>query len=171
MKQGYVHVYTGNGKGKTTTMLGLTLRATGAGFRVYIGQFLKSGEYSEVKALKQLSGVRIEQYGEVGFIIDEPTEKDIAIAKAGFCKATAAVYSGQYDVIMLDEINVATDLGLIAVQEVVDLIKEKPQNVELVLTGRNATPEIIAAADLVSEIREIKHYYHAGVMARKGIEE
>ena len=171
MEKGYVHVYTGNGKGKTTTMLGLTLRATGAGFRVYIGQFLKSGEYSEVKALKQLRGVEIEQYGEVGFIINGATEKDIKIARAGFCKAKAAIYSGQYDVIMLDEINVAVDLGLIDVQEVVDLIKEKPLNVELVLTGRNAAPKIIEAADLVSEIMEVKHYYNAGVMARVGIED
>ncbi len=163
-------MYTGEGKGKTTAMLGLALRASGAGLRVYIGQFLKDGEYSEIKALRNLPEVFAEQYGE-GFTIGKPSCMDKAAAKAGLDKAKAAMLSERFDVIMLDEINVALLLGLLTLDEVLDMLGQKPQSVELVLTGRAAPDEIIEAADLVSEIKEIKHYYNAGVPARDGIEQ
>ena len=171
MEKGYVHVYTGNGKGKTTAMLGLALRARGAGLRVYIGQFVKHIESSEIKAIKKyLPDIKTELYG-TGLILGRGiTQKDRAAAGDGFLKVTEAVMSGGYDIVMLDEINAAVDLGLIAAVDVVRLIREKPEHVELVLTGRNAAAEIVDAADLVSEVTEVKHYYREGVMARDGIE-
>lgn len=170
MERGYVQVYTGDGKGKTTAMLGLALRAYGAGLRIYIGQFIKDGDYSEVKAIREyLPGVKLEQYGG-GFIFGGPSRADEDLAAEGFKKAKTAVFSGLYDMVMLDEINVAVHLGLIDVADVVELIKNKPQNVELILTGRDATKEVIDLADLVSEITEVKHYFTKGIMARDGIE-
>jgi len=171
MEKGYVHVYTGNGKGKTTAMLGLALRACGAKLRVYIGQFVKSSEYSEVDAIKScLPNITIEQYGP-GFLCQrEIVPSDVEVIKKGFEKACAAVFSGEYDIVMLDEINVAVYLGLLSVQSVLELIRTKPAHVELVLTGRYAAPEIIEAADLASEVTALKHYYTSGVPARDGIE-
>ena len=172
MGKGYIHVYTGNGKGKTTAMLGLALRAAGAGLKTYIGQFIKSGEYSEVKAIRRfLPDLTLEQYGTGrAFAAAKATEPEIAAAKDGLAKAARALCSDSYDVIMLDEINVAVHLGLIPVGDALDLIRRKPPHVELVLTGRDAAPEIIEAADLVSDIAETKHYYNSGVAGRLGIE-
>ncbi|MCL2672308.1 MAG: cob(I)yrinic acid a,c-diamide adenosyltransferase [Clostridiales bacterium] len=170
MQAGYVQVYTGDGKGKTTALLGLALRAVGANKRVYIGQFIKKGDYSEVKAIRNyLPQITLEQYGE-GFVLSIPSAEHTAAAQNGLARARAALLSGEYDLVMLDEINVAVDLGLIPVAELLDLIRAKPEGIELVLTGRNAAAEIIAAADLVSEVKEIKHYYAKGVSAREGIE-
>ena len=171
MQKGYTHVYTGDGKGKTTAMLGLALRAVGAGLKVYIGQFIKRGEFSEVKAIREfLPGVALEQYGAGWVFAGKATESDKAAAKDGLSKAANALRSGEYDVVMLDEINVAISHGLVAVADALDLVRQKPPHVELVLTGRGAVPDIIEAADLVSEIRETKHYHHDGVVARAGIE-
>ena len=171
MEKGYVQVYTGNGKGKTTAMLGLTLRACGAGLRVYVGQFIKSMEYSEIKALKEfLPMVKTEQFGTGCFIFREASQEDVDAAREGFNKAMEAMCSGEYDVVMLDEINVAVYYGMISKEEVLELIRKKPEHVELILTGRYAADEIIEAADLVSEVTEVKHYYKQGVMARDGIE-
>jgi cob(I)alamin adenosyltransferase len=171
IEKGYVQVYTGDGKGKTTAMLGLALRAAGAGLRVYIGQFIKSMEYSEITALKQyLPMVKTEQYGRGCFISRDASQEDIDAAREGFRKASEAVLSGEYDVVMLDEINIAVDYGMIPVGELIELIRRKPERVELVLTGRGAAREIVAAADLVSEMTEVKHYYAKGVIARDGIE-
>jgi len=170
LEKGYVQVYTGNGKGKTTAMLGLTLRAAGAGLNVYIGQFLKGIEYSEVRAIKTyLPNVEIEQYGE-NSAIGRVTPNDAQDSEIGVEKAMQAMLSGKYSIIALDEINMAVMLGLVSIDSVLELIQKKPRNVELVLTGRYAHPEIIAAADLVSEMRDVKHYYNAGVAAREGIE-
>lgn len=170
-KKGYVQVYTGNGKGKTTAMLGLTLRAVGNGQRVYIGQFIKSMAYSEVNAIKSyLPNVEIEQYGAGCMITRAPSPDDMESAVIGMKKAMEALHSGKYDIVALDEINVAVHLGVVNVNDVLELIEKKPHEVELVLTGRYAPPEIIAVADLVSEIQDVKHYYNAGVMARDGIE-
>ena len=168
---GFVHIYTGNGKGKTTTMLGLALRAVGAGLKVYIGQFHKNGEYSEVKAIRNfLPGVTLEQYGaqpcDSGSL--NPAEKEAA--EKGLQRAMEVVTSGEYDLVMLDEINIAVRYGFISPGDVVDLINKKPQSQELVLTGRSAAAEVVAAADLVSEIRDIKHYFNTGVSVREGIE-
>jgi len=171
MEKGYVQVYTGNGKGKTTAMLGIALRASGADLRVYIGQFVKDMEYNEIVAIKKyLPAVEAEQYGTGCIFNREPTANDIEAAKTGFHKAEEAVFSGKYDIVMLDEINCAVSLGLIDVRDVVELIYKKPDYVELVFTGRGAAKEVIEAADLVSDITEIKHYYSSGVMAREGIE-
>ena len=171
MEQGYVHVYTGNGKGKTTSMLGLTLRACGAGMKVYICQFMKSMKYNEALAIeKYLLGVEIYQYGTGCIINRDPSQEDVDMASTAMSKALEALQSGKYDIVMLDEINIAAHLGILSVNDILDLISKKPINVELVLTGRNAALEVIEAADLVSEIMEVKHYYNKGIMAREGIE-
>jgi len=173
MNKGYVQVYTGNGKGKTTCMLGLTLRAVGAGKSVYIGQFMKYEEYSEIKTIKQhLPRVTIEQYGAgEGFIQKNNIQNhDITAARAGYQKALAALTSEQYDIVVIDEINVAVYFELLTEDEVLKLIESKPIETELVLTGRYATEAIIEKADLVTEMKEIKHYYSQNVPARVGIE-
>ena len=171
LENGYVQVYTGNGKGKTTAALGLVVRAVGAGLKVFIGQFLKTGTYSEVSALEKFGpSVVLEQFGGKRFIRQEPTEEDRRRAAAGLARARETVSSGEYDLIVLEEINVAVSMGLIPAAEVLELIRTKPSRVEIVLTGRRAAPEIIEAADLVTEMREIKHYYQRGVTSRRGIE-
>lgn len=165
-----IQVYTGAGKGKTTAALGLALRAAGAGLKVYIGQFIKGRPYSEIKALKKLKNIKIEQYGRGCFIGHKADTKDIILAKCGLNKAIRAISSRKYDVVILDEINVALHYKLLNLKEVTSLIKQTPKTTELVLTGRYAHPQVIKLADLVSHIREIKHYYKKGVKARKGIE-
>jgi cob(I)alamin adenosyltransferase len=170
MRQGYVQVYTGNGKGKTTAALGLALRAAGAGMKVFIAQFVKEERCSEHLALERFGEMIVyRQYGR-GLIRNEPAEEDVAGAREGMREVSDAVHSGAYDVVILDEINVAVSLGLIGVEEVLALIREKPDSVELVLTGRNAHEAVIKEADLVTEMRELKHYYQNGVGARRGIE-
>ncbi len=169
--KGYIQVYTGNGKGKTTASLGLTLRAYGAGFKVYIGQFIKSMRYSEVKALEKFSDrVTIEQFGRGCFIKNDPTPEDIEIAEKAFNRMKEMVYSEKFDIVILEEINVALYYRLIKEEDVMELLNSKPENVELVLTGRYATETICDKADLVTEMKEIKHYYKNGVKARVGIE-
>jgi cob(I)alamin adenosyltransferase len=172
MEKGFVHVYTGNGKGKTTSALGLALRAVGAGKKVYLGQFMKSGKYHEIKAIGQhLPMITVEQYGNGCLICDRtPQADDYAAAGTGLTKAKAALLKGGYDIVILDEINVAAHLGLIREQDTLDLIDAKPPSVELILTGRYATLAVINKADLVTEMTEVKHYYAAGVLARDGIE-
>ena len=173
MEKGYIQVYTGNGKGKTTAMLGLTVRAVGAGLRVYIGQFIKDMEYHEIAALRnRFPEVAVRQYGNGKgcFIGRNPAQEDIDAAKAGLLEGTEALESGKYDVVIMDEINVAVHLKLLTTDDVLGMIARKPDSVELVLTGRGAPQAVINAADLVSEVREIKHYYAAGVQARDGIE-
>lgn len=171
--KGYVQVYTGNSKGKTTASLGLALRATCDGLNVYIGQFLKGQNYSELKAVDLLKPyLTIEQYGRPGFIHvnEKPNPEDYEMALAGYEKARQAMLSGDYDVVIFDEINVACYYKLLSEDNLLSLIKEKPDGVEIIFTGRYAAPVVIEAADLVTEMKEIKHYYNAGVKARKGIE-
>ena len=168
---GYVQVYTGNGKGKTTAALGLALRAAGAGLSVYIAQFVKGMRYSEHNALARLSDlITVKQYGRSCFIYREPDKEDIRAAQEGLKEVKEIMLSGKYDVMVLDEADIATHYNLFSVEDLLDLIYAKPQNVELVITGRMADPRIIEAADLVTEMKEIKHYYQKGVMARDGIE-
>lgn len=168
---GYVQVYTGDGKGKTTAAMGLAVRAVGAGLRVYFGQFMKKFDYSEIITLKRLAGdITLDQYGTGNYVIGRPTSEDVAAARQGLDHLGEAMTSGQYDVIIADEANVAVALGLIEENAILALIGKRPAAVELVLTGRGATPAIIAAADLVTEMKPVKHYYDVGVMARKGIE-
>lgn len=169
--QGYVHVYTGNGKGKTTAALGLALRAAGAGLKVYIGQFIKSAEYSEIKALERFSDhITLEQFGRGCFIKGDPCDADIEVARTALAALQTALGNGQYDVVIADEANVAFSCRLISEQDLIELIESRPDNTELILTGRNAPDAVIERADLVTEMREVKHYFHEGVMAREGIE-
>lgn len=172
-KKGYVQVYTGNGKGKTTAALGLALRAAGYGYRTYIGQFLKGHPYGELEAVKKLGGmIIIEQFGRKGFIhvTENPDEEDIQRAHFGLKRTLEVMLSGKFQIIVLDEINVALYFGLLSEKEVLDFIAKKPEPVELILTGRYAPASIIRRADLVTEMKEKKHYYQKGVRARKGIE-
>ncbi|OEU78712.1 MAG: cob(I)yrinic acid a,c-diamide adenosyltransferase [Desulfobacterales bacterium S5133MH4] len=167
----YIHVYTGDGKGKTTAALGLTLRAVGAGWKVLFAQFLKHGEYNEIKALKKLGEqVTIRQYGSGRFIRGEPSREEIEMARVGLSEIMQVMEEGRYDLIVLDEINVAVHFVLIPLKSVMSLLERRPQDVELILTGRWAPKEIMERADLVTEVRMIKHYFSKGVQAREGIE-
>ena len=169
--KGYLQVYTGNGKGKTTAALGLSLRAAGAGLKVYIAQFLKQGDYSEIKALERFSdAIVLEQFGLGQFVKGQPTQAEIDAARGGLEKATQRLSSGNYDVVILEEANVAAALGLFFVRDLLDTIQQRPDHVELVITGRNAAPEVMEKADLVTEMTAVKHYYDKGVQARVGIE-
>ncbi len=171
--KGYIQVYTGNGKGKTTAALGLALRAAGYKHKVYIGQFLKGQEYGELLSAKKLSPyITIEQFGRKGFIhvTKDPDEEDIKRAKRGLKKCLEAMLSRKYRIIILDEINVAVDLNLITEEEAHEFLDKRPEDVEIILTGRYAPPSFLKRADLVTEMKEKKHYYKKGVKAREGIE-
>jgi len=170
MKKGYVHVYTGNGKGKSTAAFGQAVRSAGAGLEVYIGQFCKSGIYSELRSVKKISNITVEQFGRGCFVKRKPDLIDIDLAKRGFSKIKEIISGDIYDVVILDEICVALHFGLIKTEEVISLIRNKPARTELIITGRKAPKRVIDAADLVTEMKEIKHYYSRGVKARKGIE-
>ncbi len=169
-ERGCVQVYTGDGKGKTTAALGLALRAAGAGLRVFIGQFVKGMEYSELRALERFPEIEVRRYGRECFIDREPEPEDIEAARAGLADAREELLSGRWDIVILDEANIATFFKLFPVEELLALIAERPACVELVITGRRADPRVIEAADLVTEMREVKHYYQCGVPCRKGIE-
>ncbi|MCL1812501.1 MAG: cob(I)yrinic acid a,c-diamide adenosyltransferase [Treponema sp.] len=171
-EKGFIHVYTGNGKGKSTAAFGLALRAAGAGMRVYIGQFMKTGTYYEIRAFrKHLPMISLEQYGSGCLIGKEgPGKADFAAAQSGLEKSRSALTGGMYDMVILDEIIVAAYLDLISEQDILDLIEAKPPGVELVLTGRYAKQSVTERADLVTEMVEVKHYYNQGVLARDGIE-
>jgi cob(I)alamin adenosyltransferase len=169
--KGYVQVYTGEGKGKTTAALGLALRSAGAGLKVYFAQFIKGMKYSEHVALDELAGyITVKQYGRDCFIKGAPKEEDIRAAREGLMEVREIMLSGKYKVVILDEANIATRYNLFSVDDLLDLIRIKPDDVEIIITGRDADPRIIEAADLVTEMKEVKHYYHKGVSARDGIE-
>ncbi|MGD1995980.1 MAG: cob(I)yrinic acid a,c-diamide adenosyltransferase [Anaerolineae bacterium] len=171
LQRGFVQLYTGDGKGKTTAALGLALRAAGHGMRTYIGQFMKGQPYGELDALRDHPCIAIEQYGDVCCIRrEEVTAEHVAQAHQGLEQARGAMLSGEYDIVVLDEVNVAIWFRLLAVEEVLELLDQKPERVEVVLTGRRAPQELIERADLVTQMREVKHYYQKGVAARKGIE-
>jgi cob(I)alamin adenosyltransferase len=168
---GYLQVYTGDGKGKTTAALGLALRAAGAGLRVYIAQFVKGMAYSEHRALERFSDlITVRQFGRTCFIHDQPDPLDRDIAQVGLEEVRKVLASGDYDVVILDEANIAVHFGLISVDDLLGLMDARPPDTELVITGRRAHPAVVRRADLVTEMLEIKHYYHDGVEARQGIE-
>jgi len=169
--KGYIQVYTGNGKGKTTAAFGQALRAQGAGFKVFIGQFVKGKTYHEnITVAKSLKNIKVLQFGLGCFIVDEPKIKDIKAAQQGLDIIQNIIHCGNYDMVILDEINIALFFKLITINKIVDIINNKPAQVELILTGRYAPPEIIELADLVTEMKEVKHYYKQGIEARPGIE-
>jgi len=168
MERGLVQVYTGNGKGKTTAALGLALRAVGNGLNV----FMKGTSSGELEACRKLSPfLTMKKAGREGFIIKgEIDPVDLKMAQDGFLLAKKAIEDREYDIVILDEINMAVDFGLIPLSDLLQVVDSKPVTVELVLTGRNAKPELLEKADLVTEMVERKHYYAKGVPARKGIE-
>ena len=171
MRKGYIQIYTGNCKGKTTAALGLALRAAGAGLRIFVVQFIKKRRCSEHKALERFNDlITIKQYG-TGFLRDQkPKKAAIDSARKGLEEARKVLASREYDVVILDEVNVATHKGLFGVEELLALMDAKPASTELVLTGRYADMRVIKRADLVTEMKEIKHYAKKGIKARAGIE-
>jgi len=172
LEKGLIQVYTGDGKGKTSAAFGSALRALGRGLKVYVVQFIKGGfDYGELYIAKQLPSLKLSAFGRGRFITETPpSQKDVQLAREAFELAKKVVDSGEYDIVILDEINVVVNLKMIGVDEVVELIKNKPKHVELILTGRYAPAQIIEAADLVTEMREVKHPFAQGVPPRKGIE-
>ncbi len=166
-----IHLYTGNGKGKTTAALGMSLRAVGAGMKVYIAQFVKGMVYNEAAIIaSRLPEIELELFGRDCFIEHAPEQADIDAAQAGFTKVKRVIASGKYDIVILDELNIALFYHLLPLNEVLNVINNYPNSPELVITGRYAPPEIIEKADLVTEMKEVKHYYRKGIEARKGIE-
>lgn len=168
--KGYVQVYTGNGKGKTTASLGLALRAAGAGLRVCIVQFLKKGDYSEIKALSKFENITVEQYGRGSFVKGNPSEEDKSAGARGYQRLCNLLKKNEHDLVIAEEGNVAVMCKLFSEADLLALMDMKPANMELVITGRGATQSVMDKADLVTEMKEIKHYYKQGVMARVGIE-
>jgi len=169
--KGYIHVYTGNGKGKTTAAFGLALRAEGAGLKVFIGQFVKGKTYNENIAIaRYLKNITVKQYGLGCFIVNTPTEDDIKAAGEGLDEMRKIIQNGKHDLVIMDEVNIALYYKLFDISKLIEIMKGRPDHVELVLTGRYAPQELIDKADLVTEMKEIKHYYRKGIEARNGIE-
>jgi cob(I)alamin adenosyltransferase len=171
MKKGHITIFTGNGKGKTTAAIGLSVRAAGKGLRVFMGQFIKKGEYSEIKALKRFSDlITVEQFGLGRFTGKNPRPDDIQAARKGLERVGQIIVSEMYDMVILDEANVAVKLELFEIQELLDLIAKKPEPLELVITGRYASKQVIEMADSVTEFNADKHYFDYGAKARFGID-
>lgn len=170
MGKGYIHIYTGNGKGKTTAAFGLAVRAALAGKKVYIGQFVKDMKYSETGISEYLDNIIIEQLGNGCYIYSSPSVDDIEKSKESLQKCSGILKSGKYDLVILDEIIIAIYLGLLDEDHVIEAVSEKQPNVEVVLTGRYASQRLMDIADLVTEMQEIKHYYSQGVLSRKGFD-
>lgn len=172
LDEGFLHVYTGDGKGKTTAAFGAALRAVGRGMKVYVIQFIKGGfDYGELYMVSKLPNLELKAFGRGEFVRETPPEEeDVRLGREAFAFARRIINSGEYDLVVLDEINVALNLSLIRVDEVLDLVKNRPKHVELILTGRSAPEEIIKVADYVTEMKEIEHPFRKGHQARKGIE-
>jgi cob(I)alamin adenosyltransferase len=169
--KGYLQVYTGDGKGKTTAALGLALRAAGAGLRVYVAQFVKGMHYHELDALERFADlITVKQCGRSCFIKREPEQADVDAARAGLEEVRKLLAENPPDVLVLDEANIAVFYKLFSVEDLLAVIDSRPEGVEVVVTGRRAPPELLERADLVTEMREVKHYYARGVQARDGIE-
>lgn len=170
LEKGYVSTYTGNGKGKTTAAFGLALRALMAGKRVFVAQFIKSMKYKETKIEEYFDSIEILQMGLGCFIIDKAGEEDRKKAKDGLEICRKKLISGKYDLVILDEIFIATYFKMLTSQEIIETLKEKAPNTEVVMTGRYAPKEIIEFSDLVTEMKEVKHYYQQGVLSREGFD-
>ncbi len=171
--RGYVHVYTGDSKGKTTAAFGLAFRAMGHGLKTYIGQFIKKHPYGELQAASMVPDyITIEQYGRGQFlhVKERPEIEDIEAATRGLSRITEVMLTGDYNIIVADEILVAHYYKVVSQDDILTFIARRPNNIEMILTGRYATKEIIASSDLVTEMKEIKHYYKKGIPARMGIE-
>jgi cob(I)alamin adenosyltransferase len=171
MNKGYIQIYTGNGKGKTTAAFGLALRASAYGKKIFIGQFVKGMKYGELDSIKKFSDtITLKQFGRDCFIFNDPEPEDIQVAREGWDLVNSILNENSVDILILDEIGIAIHYKLISAAEVADFIKRKPTEMELILTGRYVPEELFELADLVTEMREIKHYYKADVPAREGIE-
>lgn len=170
MEKGYVHIYTGDGKGKTTAAFGLAVRALCAGKRVFVGQFVKSMQYHETRMVDKFEYISIEQFGNGCMLTREVDEEDIRMARKGLERCEEILLSGEYDIVILDELTIALYLGLLELADVVKLLQSKRPETELIITGRYAPQELIDMADLVTEMREVKHYYTQGVLSRDGID-
>jgi cob(I)alamin adenosyltransferase len=165
-----IHVYTGKGKGKTTCALGLAVRAAGAGLKVFIAQFLKKGCYSECKTLKRIPGITLEQFGTGKFVRGRPSADEGNAARKGYERVRKIIASKKFDLVILDEFNLCLSLDLLSLAEAEELIETMPSTGELVFTGRDAPKGLVRRADLVSEIKEVRHYFSKGLKARKGLE-
>lgn len=170
LKLGLVQIYTGNGKGKSTAAFGLAVRAAGAGLRVLIHQFIKGKSYCEIGVLRAIPNVTVKQCGRGCFIRRKPSLCDVECARAGLADVRADISSGRFDLVVLEEINVALHLKLIELEDVIDLINSRPKKVELVLTGRNCPRALYRLADYITDMREVKHPYRKGITSRRGIE-
>ncbi|MCD4749464.1 MAG: cob(I)yrinic acid a,c-diamide adenosyltransferase [Thermoanaerobaculales bacterium] len=171
MERGYIQVYTGNGKGKTTAAIGQAIRAAGHGMHTYIGQFMKGQVYGELLALENHPLIEIEQYGDARCLRkEEVTSEHTRQARQGLKRAEEKMANGVFDIVILDEINVTLWFGILDIDEVLDFLDRRPVNVELILTGRYAPEAILERADLVTEMAEVIHYFANGILARDGIE-
>jgi cob(I)alamin adenosyltransferase len=173
LTQGLIQVYTGDGKGKTTCALGLALRAVGQGFQVYMVQFMKGRETGEARmaAARLAPEMTLRYFGRPGLVnLRAPAEEDLALIREAWDLARQVLLAGEHDLVILDEINLALSFNLLPPAEVFQVLRERSPWVEVVLTGRQAPPELVELADLVTEMRPVKHYYEAGVQARRGIE-
>ena len=172
---GLVQIYTGTGKGKTTAAIGAGIRAVGQGLRVHMIQFLKGGDnfppYGEVRALALIPRFTLEQFGPSHFIKPGAiSDEDREIVKCGLERAKEVLASGNYDLVILDEINVVLHLGMATLQEILDLLDRKATQTEVILTGRGAPEALLERVDLVSRIEAVKHPFEKGIEARPGIE-
>lgn len=169
-KYGYVQINTGNGKGKTTAAFGTSLRMLIRGKSVFFGQFIKGTDTAELEMPKYFPEFTIKQFGKGCFIMRKPDEEDIRMAHEGLKVAAEALKSGRYGLVVLDEVNVAVSVGLLTAEEVLDAVKNRAEGTEVIMTGRDAPSEFIEYADLVTEMKKVKHYFDEGISARKGIE-
>ena len=170
MTQGFIHIYTGNGKGKTTAAFGMALRAAMTGRNVFIGQFVKSMKYSETKIEHLLKNIRIKQFGRGCYIKEKIERIDIEMTVNGLNECDRLMQSGDYDLVILDEILIALHFQFITIADVLQVLENKHPDTEVILTGRYAPQELIDRADLVTEMKEIKHYYTQGVLSREGFD-
>lgn len=170
MDKGYIHVYTGNGKGKTTAALGIAVRGVSAGEKVFFAQFIKGMAYSELKSQDFMPNFKIQQFGKNCFIYNDPTEEDVKLARNGLESCKEILKSGEYDIVVLDELNIAIYYNLFTVEEVIETIKSRASHVEVIITGRYADDKLIEIADLVTDMKEVKHYYMQGIESRRGID-
>jgi cob(I)alamin adenosyltransferase len=170
LQKGYVQIYTGDGKGKSTAAFGAAARMAGRGGRVFIGRFMKGLESGEFGSSENIPGIEHEDFGSDEFIVGTPSDSDISGAERGLARIGEVLESGEYDMVVMDEINDALLFGLVTLPAVLETVRKRPERTELILTGRGAPKQLIEAADLVTEMRAVKHYFDNGVMARPGIE-
>ncbi len=166
----FVQVYTGNGKGKTTAAIGLAIRAAGANKQVFIAQFVKGMHYSELEVLPTIKNISLKQYGRGCFIYKKPTDEDVQAARQGLQEIDEILGAGHYDLVILDEACIALYFKLFTFDELKIILEKRNPHTEVIITGRYAPDELIEYADLVTEMKEVKHYYTRGIEARAGIE-